>query len=395
MSLTKKKKHIINITILSLIGIVMFALFVHIFCFQILKDDGNRLTDLQAHIKFAIGGRGYSLLYSIIRVLIRVSGSVISVAFLGGAMIVATWLATAKLVSMLLKQVSFFESALIALPLLILTGIYLPAIYPHFYLQQLVTQPYHNITYYGMRLFSVFAMLFFCKIFNNYLNKINVFYWIILALVLAASTSVKPSFLYGFALCLLIFLIIDFFKSGFKAKPLGHIILMGLVVIPSVLIMLSQYVFLYVGKTPGVEPSSSIALVWGAKFVKKGLINTVLKLICSIGFPCLVAFENRKKLSRFDKFCYVMFFVELVIAMMFVETGKRAYHGNFYWGVYSGAYFMFLVAVTNFIKNLIDRKNTGELLKPYPILGCSMLTLHALSSVAYFVAIMTGKNYFI
>lgn len=390
MSLCEKNKKKIEIAILTGIGLIMFAVFLRMFCYQAIDEFPSDLGD---HIEFAANGKGYSLLYSIMGVLLNIFDSFVPIAVLGSLMVVGTWFATAKLISVMLKNMSYFKSAIIALPLLVLTGIFIPFIYPYFYKQQLVTQPYQNITYFGMRLFAVLSMLLFYKIFAVYLDKINIFYWIALAVVLAASTSVKPSFLYGFALCLLIFLIIDFFKSGFKAKPFGHIILMGLVVVPSLLIMLYQYIILYVGTTPGVEPSGGIALIWGANFIKKGFIHTVLKLICSIGFPLLVAFVNRKEFSRFDKFCYGIFFIEFIIGIMFVETGRRAQHGNFFWGVYIGAYFMFIVAVTHFVRNIIERKNEGKLLAPYPIIGGVMLTGHLLSSLMYFVIIMIGKNY--
>lgn len=361
------------------------------FYFQAIKEFSS---DLVSHIYFARNGKGYSFLYSIMGFLLNIYDNVNIIAVLGSLMVTGTWLATAKLISMMMKDMGYFKSAIVALPLLIVTGIYSPVIYPFFYTRQLVTQPYHNITYYGMRLFAVFAMIFFYKMFDGYLKKINVFNWIVLALMLVASTSVKPSFFYGFALCLLIFLIIDFFKSGFKAKPLGHIILMGLVVIPSVLIMLSQYIILYVGKTPGAEPSGGIALVWGANFIKYGFKSTVLKIVCSIGFPCLVGLKNIKKMTRFDKFCYIMFFIELIITIMFVETGKRAKDGNFNWGLYCGSYFVFIAAVTNFIKNVIEREKEGKLLTPYPITGFVMLSLHLSSSLSYFVSIMSGEHFF-
>ena len=393
MSFCEKNKNKIQIAILVAIGLIMFAVFLRMFYYQaVTVRSGFFPSDLDEHIDFARRGVGYSFLYSIMGLLLNTFDGVFPIAVLGSLMIVGTWLASAKIISMLMKNTGYFKSAIIALPILIVTGIYIPIIYPHFYSRQLISQPYHNITYYGMRLFVALAMIFFYKMFDNYLTKINVYHWIALAVLLALSTSVKPSLLYGFALSLLIFLIIDFFRCGFKAKPLSHIIILGLVVIPSLMIMLSQYIILFVKPPSSGGESSGIALIWGVNFVKHGFLQTALKLICSIGFPCLVAFVNRKELNRFEKFCYVMFFIELLIGIMFVETGKRAKHGNFFWGVYGGAYFMFIVAVPLFIKNVIQRKNEGRILTPYPIAGGILLTGHLVSSLVYFAIVMLGKS---
>ena len=86
-------------------------------------------------------------------------------------MMVGTWLGSAKLIDDISERKNFFVSSLIALPAMIATAIYLPFLHEHFYSQQLLTQPYHNITYTGMRFISIFAMIIFFRMFEKYLKK--------------------------------------------------------------------------------------------------------------------------------------------------------------------------------------------------------------------------------
>ena len=163
---------------------------------------------------------------------------------------------------------------------------------------------------------------------------------------------------------------------------------MGLVVFPSLLIMLYQYIRLYGAASSG---SSSIVLVWGARFIKYGFTSTILKLLCGLSFPTLVAAKNRKTFTRFDKFSYVMFAVQIIISALFAEDGVRATHGNFSWGLYGGAYFMFIVALAKFFNNLSDKKKEGNVFTPYTIAGIVLLFTHILSGLVYFNIVMQGE----
>ena len=92
-------------------------------------------------------------------------------------------------------------------------------------------------------------------------------------------------------------------------------------------------------------------------------------------------------------FCHDPYFVfkgtEDMVATVFAESGPRASHGNFFWGVYIGAYFMFVAATARFARNIVQvRKVT-----PYTVAGSLLLFGHIASSVAYFVIMMCGGNF--
>jgi hypothetical protein len=82
----------------------------------------------------------------------------------------------------------------------------------------------------------------------------------------------------------------------------------------------------------------------------------MLKLLCGLSFPTLVGFANNKKLLRTEKFIYAMYSVQLLISIIFAETGKRANDGNFKWGLYCAAFFLFLIAFARFADNLMNHK---------------------------------------
>lgn len=377
-----------KVIILVLISFAMFGAFLYLFNAQLTHDDGRYNSDILLHLGIALRGKGYSILYKIIALLYTATGTTFSIALLESFIVVGTWFVAAKFIDVLYEKKDFFSSAMISFPVMFLSGIYIPMIYGHFYSGQLVTQPYHNITYNGMRLVAVIAMPFFIKAFESYRDKIQWKSLVIFSILLVLSTLIKPSFLYGLALALLCFLVYDFIKLKFNPALFGRMVAIGCTVLPSVVIMYFQANMLYAKSVN--EGGTSIAIVWGMYFVKKGVINTLFKLLCSLFFPTMVFLVNRKNLKRTEMFIYVMYGIQLFITIMFKEVGARGSHGNFAWGLYGAAFFLFLVTASRFVDNLKHRKDFGKL---YIISGSVLAGAHILSGLAYFAAIMLGAGY--
>lgn len=388
MKLNQKQKNAAKIICLIVIGAILFSAYSYLFISQIITDDGSYFSDIKQHMEIAYGGRGYSFLYRFMELLYNMTGEPLTAAFLSSAMMVGTWFAAAKLIDVLYERKSYFTSALIALPPMFVTGIFIPKFYEFFYRRQLVTQPYHNITYIGMRLFAVLAILVFYKVFETYLQKIKWHQWLLLAAMLVLSTAIKPSFFYGFALTLLLFLIIDFIRTRFKLKPFWQMVILGCVVFPSIFIMYLQASILY--SKPVEDGGSSIILIWGMNFVKHGFTATALKILCSLSFPALVGALNLKKLKKTEIFIYVMYAVQLVIVMLFVESGPRANDGNFYWGLYCAAFFIFIIAFARFFNDLIHYKERNKLCL---CAEGALAAAHIICGLAYFSEIMSGRIY--
>ncbi len=397
-SLTRKTKltPLRKKLILIIISIFMFTCFTFMFYGQLNWEDGaSYFSDTDEHLEFAQKGTGYSVLYWLIYFLYKITGTTFSIVILQSILMIATWVVTAKLINVIFKdKYDFFFSSIIALPVMFLSGIYVPRFAPWFYDNQVITQPYHNITYIGMRFCACFCMIAFFKIFKNYLNKIKFTHWTVLTVLLMISTAIKPSFFYGFALTLLFFLIYDFFKNKTydfiknksSRKRLIRIIAIGSTVLLSLPILILQANMLYGGNA--TQEESKIIFVWGETFVKKGLIITSIKIIRSLMFPFMVWIANRKILSRIENFSFLSYIIQLSLAIILSESGPRANHGNFYWGVYSSAFFLFAVVYPRFIDNL---KNYQAHNKLYIVSGSVLMVGHVLSGFAYLLLATLGQ----
>lgn len=375
------KIQVVEYIVLLIVCLFLFLVMMQLFYRQSIKFEGRYQSDLPAHIEFALEGRGYSLLYWLIGVFYRITNNTLLVAASEALMIVITFFLTGKLFQLLLESQSYAKSVFLAIPSTFLTSIYLPLLWQHYYKQSLITQPYHNITYYGMRVFAVCVMIFFTQMLNGYLKKISWKNWILLSFFLMLSTAVKPNFLLGYAFTLLIFLLLDFIKYKFAKEPFIHMIFMGLTVVPSILVLLWQAMILY-GKS---SDGSGIGLDLGRSFIQYGIGATILKLICSLVFPILILIVNRRRLRRIDKFIALMFGVQLAVCVIFVETGTRASAANFYWGLYCAGFFLFVSTVSIFIKNCKSKMPYG-----YLAVGAFLLLAHLVSSVGYFLHIFAG-----
>lgn len=198
LSIQKYRK---GYVILSISVFILFGILTTLFYRQAIQYNGMYRSDLPIHIRFAVEGDGYSILYFLMGVIFDLTKSVFFIALLESLMIIITWLFTARLIQYMIRGISHVKACIFGLPIVFLTGIYIPVIYERFYKQQLITQPYHNITYYGMRLFAVCVMIIFVKLFDTYLERIKWSDWCLLSLSLVLATMIKPNFFCSFVQC--------------------------------------------------------------------------------------------------------------------------------------------------------------------------------------------------
>ncbi len=389
-TMKKPKKHeciqcVENIMAVIIIMVVFFV-YTRLFYCQAEKYNDMYESDLPSHIIFAISDKGYSMLYSVMDVVYNIGGN-IGIAVLESLIVVGTWILSAKLFSVLIEKNLRVYSMIVTFPLLILTGIYLPSLHEFFYKQQIVSQPYHNITYYGMRFLSVAVMYVLCKEFKSVEKGFNVKSWLIFSTLLAAGTSIKPNFFLGFAFTLFLFLVYEFIVSKSKKEELKRIIIIGTTVVPSMFLILYQAVILYGGDAGS---SSGIGFNLGANFIVYGIKTTVFKILCGLTLPTIVFIHNRKKFKDVHSFVYIMYLVQLTVVIIFTETGMRANHGNFYWGLYNAAYLLFLICISQIWINFKEKKHYV-----YKIVVSVLLLGHIISGFLYFVHVFMGKNFFV
>lgn len=386
----KQKNLAINIAKMTYAGIIFLASVFLFYNQGVTPDRTVFLSDLPDHIAFAMTGESYSFMYLIMGLLLKLPrGRVFAIAVFEALLVVGagwiTYLLLKKMVSEKKHTIAFFAS----FSLLFLTSIYLPELYEKYYWNTFAAQPWHNITYIGMRFFALWTMYSFFEVYEKYLEGISVKQWIKIALPLLLGTAIKPNFLLSFAFSLLVILIIDYVKHFLEHKKLfdqtfWNIVKMGTVVFPACFALLIQAVILY-GPSDSGAATSSVIITWGATLFQDGVYTLVMKTLCSLAFPILIYVCNRKNLDKKTNFVYLMFLVTFIQVHMLDEAGARAGHGNFTWGIYNAAYILFIYAIGYFMEHF-DLKNK----KVETLVGSVLLGLHLISGFTYFVLLLQG-----
>ena len=379
---------------------LLFVLVSLLFGLQAIQFRGGYASDYGEHLKFALSGEGYSLLYVIIGVLYRILDSSVLVILLEGSMIILTLLITKDHLENQYAHNSIV-SFWIAFCLLFLCSPYVPGLFPWFYKNGLITQPWHNITYIGMRPFALLAYFATGKILKNYQEEFSWKNWLAIAIPLFISTNIKPNYLITYCFTLLIILAVDFLKDAIARKltflRFARYIFLGTVVFPSLFILFMQSKVLYGVPQEAVEESGIAVTFLTSSFFAGGFVHTTVKVIRDLLFPTIVWIYARGNLSKAEKMAYLQYLITLIVVICLKETGPRANHGNFYWGIFMSAYILFLSSLSKFAEfitqNKWSMKNNRE--KVFACVGCILAAWHVISGLVYFGKICFGCYYLI
>ena len=187
----------------------------------------------------------------------------------------------------------------------------------------------------------------------------------------------------------------------------------GSIVLPSLAVLGIQFLLLYGGKS--ADSASGVKVVFFSELLwEGGKRHMLLKLGRDLAFPALVLFmtvmpwikrevligevspDDRKRIH----FSIMLYFAAILIFSVFEESGPRAGHGNFSWGVYLAWFTMFLYLVPFFFqcmgtyrKNCLIRKTSSALGSLYFLAGTALLLFHLLSGLYYFGIIASGGLY--
>ena len=383
---------------LVVIAIALFILCYHLFYMQAIQpalynDKVIYFSDLSFHISFALNGNGYSAIFVIIGIIVRNFGYA-GVAVLESLLVVFTWYFASRLI----EKISGFSSILslyVSLWLIFLTNIHLP-IFDFYYKERFISQPWHNITYVGMRLFAVLFFFYFIDFYRSYLSRISWKSYILITLFMFLSASIKPNFFISLSAALLIALIIDFARDSSRIENLKKYFIAGSMVFPSCVLLYLQSRVLYpTGFTTENADANGVTVVWFADFFRYGAWMGILKIFMCITFPAIV-FTINKGGDRNFRFIGLFFLVSFFISYVFKESGPRADHGNFYWGIMCSSYILFLFAASVFMKNWREGFPKNRILSlVYKIVCIIICFAHIYSGISYFNIIRTGSLYFI
>lgn len=228
---------------------------------------------------------------------------------------------------------------------------------------------------------------------------------ILYPLCLILSVYAKPSFLQVFGPAILLFLLIDLIRT--RGMLLPFCIKLAVAFLPAVWVLLQQVADIFgyrfsLGVTAyaagplaaPVLPSAGI----GVYYVMGTFWDTTVSWLRSSLLPCafplallILAPRRAWRDSRF-RLGLMCLAASLLEAMFLHETGARAAHGNFLWGLYLSCWLLW-TAAAGLYASLWSRREAGYLLARWG--GAALLALHLACGVAYLAAILrTGEYYF-
>lgn len=382
-----------------LVGLI-YVLGTTLFYRQAIGYEGKYVSDLAAHISFGVSNTTYSLLITIIGAILRYTGNAVFVALFESTLVVLTFLLAEKCIRDYFKIEEIWAVAISA-GLLFLTSVYLPVPGFYFYKTSLIAQPWHNITYTGMRLLCLPVFFKTLEIIDRYQDHFTWKEWLDLAVPLLVCTMVKPNFLIDYSLTLLIVLLADFL-GNLSNKTLNkdkfmHYIYVGTVVFPAIFILMQQGKTIYVDQNSVSEPSGIALVFLKSSFFESGRKAAVYKVVRDTLFPAIFALLSWKRFSKRDIFVYLFFGVTLTQVVLLTETGPRAADGNFGWGILCAGYLLYLYLVPALIRYIQEAplKNRTLMQKCFVAACNGLLFWHLISGLIYFGMLMTGQFYYI
>jgi hypothetical protein len=360
-----------------------------------------KVSDMSAHASFAIqmseGTRNYAgnfILYGLINVFTFCFSPIFSfvmslpaVSKLSLSFLLA--MATTYKFHWVLKHVWECETEwkrfFVALSLIFVAAIPIPSVFitGNWYLGNFMPNVWHNSTTIFLFPFAVILFAMSIKQIEKFGNRRN--FWLLLFVFL--NIFIKPSYFFVWVCVYPFFL---FVKYGLTSK-----FLKGLIpVIAGLVLLFIQYLYIYhFDKVIGDE-SSVVIKPFQVYTIFTPLYMVPWTLLFSLLFPILYFVLNFKRLYKNNVFLFVYtsLFVAIAIFMLFMETGIRASHGNFYWQIIICSWLCFYVSLSDWLANKKQKQleQNGNFKAKFLI---SVYVIHAIVGVAYLGKYLLG-NYF-
>lgn len=364
-----------------------FALSFFIFYKEI---SGQVTSDFLDHIKSSMNGEGYSIMSFLILICNAITPSNISLVFLMSILCIITIIGSAKLMEFLIdeKDIDYINLIPLASTSLFISKITISELSPIFYKRVLfVTQPWHNSTYILMRMFGIFAILYYFKIRKKGFDKLVFKNYFLFSSSLIVVNLCKPNYIIVFAPSLLIILIYNLLKDRKTFFPSFKI---GICVLVSLIVLFFQYKVLYTNdSSSGIALSINNAISW-IFYDNKLIINIFLTYLFVVYCAYILLFKNKDKnyylLAYNDSLLFL--FIGILEYLFIVETGPRAGHGNFGWSGYFFSYLIFVVSLSLVVKQY----HKGIVNKSIYTICILFYLAHIVNGIAYYIGIVIGCN---
>ena len=231
---------------------------------------------------------------------------------------------------------------------------------------------------------------------------------ILYPLCLLLSVYAKPSFLQFFAPAILLFLLIDLIRT--RGMLLPFCLKLALAYIPAgVILLITLRGFFPDGAATAAEAAQTAAESESAAGIAVyfiapafagigdfllSFVKALKSLLLPCAFPIAVFLIGGRRggtrtMAGLAAMGVLAAFLE---TLLFHETGSRAAHGNFLWGMYLASWLSWTTAAGQYALLAREKTKRGRLAL---YIGTPLLAWHLVCGVTYFVLILRAGDYYI
>ena len=310
----------------------------------------------------------------------------IAAGLVSGLLIVLTYIIAFSAIRRTVPGLESHEIAGLDLVLHLVGAVYVPMFNKEPYLGQGTPNIWHNPTTIAVRPIALLIFVLTASIViqakkEEFENSIPAGRAVLTSILLILSCLAKPSFVQVFYPA--IFTLMVIWLIMYKGKNLRTAIQLMLMCLPSLAVMILQFVIAFYG---GNSKSGGITI---APFVVAGARtpSIAISMLLLLAFPLLMLILSaiRKSVPWGDIFAWLMLLWGLVWRLFLAEKGERTYHGNFSWGYMLAVYLVWYTAVRSYLKLYFSEQMTGNKRGVGFVLATIVLALHLVSGIYYLI----------
>ncbi|MCD7754377.1 MAG: hypothetical protein LUH41_07550 [Clostridiales bacterium] len=283
-----------------------------------------------------------------------------------------------------------------SLTLCLVTAIYMPWFKTQIYWGQDSPNIWHNPTQMMVRPFALIAFWMTVRIYRRlregegwptraFESKGEV---VAYAFVLMLTVWAKPCFVQAFIPGLAILMIVDLIRS--RGKAFLFCFKVACAYIPAVALMLMKLISEFgTGSESGIE--IDFLGVWSYSST-----NIPLSILLLYAFPLFVLIIDARRLvsSVEGQLTLSNLAVATVMKVALAETGESRYHGNLSWSYGLASVFVWFLAMRSFLDMMFGDRLTGRKYTVVAVVGWTLLALHLLTGIVYYIKIVSGATLF-
>ena len=263
---------------------------------------------------------------------------------------------------------------LLAVGLMVLTALYMPWFNVEPYLGQTSPTTWHNPTNMAVKPVALLAFLWFLKLYLRE-QKVKAVEFAGLSGLLLFSCFVKPSFVQGFLPAVVLFLLVELYRT--KGKSFLFSLKMAAVFIPSGIYFLVTFFSMF-----GVSAERSIGIS-PFEVLKLDAAHPLISILQTIAFPLFVlCILGGRQIWQDKSLLFSLAFdaASLLEYILLIEVTEPE-SGNFEWALQLALFTLFAMTALRFYQKK-DKKPWMDLA------GNGLLLYHVLSGIFYYVYLL-------